>query len=223
MIINFKNYEEVLGNNSVKLAKVAERVSRDMGIKIIVAPPIPMLSLVANTVDIPVFSQSVEEGEVGRSTGAIVAESIKMAGAKGTLLNHSEARVEIRDIRKLVPKLRSLSLEICLCSRESSELIKLAGLEPEYLAIEPPELIGTGKAVSRFKPQLLTKTLQLTRKLGYSGNVLCGAGIVSGEDVERAIELGMDGVLVSSGIVKSKNWEEKVREMAAPLAREIRK
>ena len=47
--------------------------------------------------------------------------------------------------------------------------------------------------------------------------VLCGAGIVSGEDVARAVELGADGVLVASSVVKAEDWEAKVRELANSL------
>ena len=44
------------------------------------------------------------------------------------------------------------------------------------------------------------------KKARNSTKLLCGAGIVTAEDVERAIELGSHGILVASGIVKSRNW-----------------
>jgi len=55
------------------------------------------------------------------------------------------------------------------------------------------------------------------RKTGYRGKILCGAGIVSGEDVKKAVELGADGVLVASSIVKAQDWEAKIRELAGSL------
>jgi len=36
------------------------------------------------------------------------------------------------------------------------------------------------------------------------------AGIVTADDVERAIELGSRGILVASGIVKSRNWNRDI-------------
>jgi len=47
---------------------------------------------------------------------------------------------------------------------------------------------------------------------------LCGAGIVTGEDVAAAVKLGAKGVLVASGIVKAKNWIKVIEELAVPLA-----
>jgi triosephosphate isomerase len=52
---------------------------------------------------------------------------------------------------------------------------------------------------------------------GFRGKVLCGAGIVSGEDVERAVELGAEGVLVSSSVVRARDWESKIVELADSL------
>ena len=46
---------------------------------------------------------------------------------------------------------------------------------------------------------------------------LCGAGIVSGEDVKKAIELGTRGVLVASSIVKSKDPCRAASSMAKAL------
>ncbi len=59
--------------------------------------------------------------------------------------------------------------------------------------------------------------MKSARGAGYSGRLLCGAGIVSGEDASAAIGLGMDGILVASSVVKSKDWGAKVRELATAL------
>ena len=93
----------------------------------------------------------------------------------------------------------------------------MSAFAPEYLAVEPPELIGSGIAVSQARPELLRDTVASARGAGYSGRLLCGAGIVSGEDVRTAVRLGMDGILVASSVVKSKDWRAKVRELAAAL------
>jgi len=43
------------------------------------------------------------------------------------------------------------------------------------------------------------------------------AGIVSGEDVAKSIELGSKGILVASGIIKAKNWNKIISEFAKAL------
>ncbi len=47
--------------------------------------------------------------------------------------------------------------------------------------------------------------------------LLCGAGIVSGEDVGKAIQLGSKGILVASGIVKARNWNKIIEEFTKQM------
>jgi triosephosphate isomerase (TIM) len=217
LIINFKNYPEVLGEGSVSLARVAEEVSRDIKANIIVSPPLPMMGLVSRSVGIPVYSQTVGKESGDKTTGAITLESVKGAGAKGTILNHSESRLNPSDLERLVPTLTRNGLEVCLCAESAKEAGRLGRLAPTFLAVEPPELIGSGVSVSRARPDAIRDTLAAARESGYRGQVLCGAGIVDGADVTKAVELGAEGVLVASSIVKAKEWRSKVAEIAGSL------
>lgn len=217
LILNFKNYPQVLGEGSLRLAEAAQRIARKGGVEVVVAPPIPMLALVASAVDIPVFSQGVGTEEGDKTTGAVLPDAVRGARAKGTILNHSESRRPFSELRRLVPRLSKLSLEVCLCARTAAESARLARFQTKYLAVEPPELIGSGVAVSRANPGLITGTVTAVKKSGYGGRVLCGAGIVTGEDVARAVELGAEGVLVSSSVVKATDWDSKLGELVDSL------
>jgi triosephosphate isomerase len=217
LVINFKNYREVLGRGSVRLSEAAASVASDCGHEIVVAPPISMLGAVASRVEIPVFSQSLGD-EVGeKTTGASPPEAVRAAGGRGTLLNHSEARKPTAELKALVPRARAAGLRVCICAEGSREAAALSALRPEYVAVEPPELIGSGISVSRARPEVVESTVLAARKAGYKGRILCGAGIVDGVDVRKAVELGADGVLVSSSVVKAKDWEPKIRELARSL------
>ena len=44
--------------------------------------------------------------------------------------------------------------------------------------------------------------------------MICGAGITDKSDVISALELGADGILVASSVVKAKNWSEKLLDLA---------
>jgi triosephosphate isomerase len=217
IILNLKNYPEVLGDGSLRIAKAAQRASSRTGAEIIVAPPGPLVALVASKVTVPVFSQTVGSERGDKTTGAFLPEAVKAAGARGTLLNHSESSRSLNELERLVPRLRELSLAVCLCAGTTSHAMTLARLEPDYVAVEPPGLIGSGIAVSKAKPELVSRTVSKVRETGYRGEILCGAGIVSGEDVRRAVELGADGVLVSSSVVKARNWSSKIEELANSL------
>lgn len=217
LIINFKNYREICGSGSLKLALAAERASRRSRSEIIVAPPAPMLATVTSEIRINVFSQTADSSVGEKTTGSLIPEAISGAGATGVILNHSEAMKTRKEIANLIPRLSLLKLKVCLCARSAREAASLAAFSPDYLAVEPRELIGSGIAISRAKPGLVTRTVAAARKAGFEGQILCGAGIVDGADVRRAAELGADGVLVSSGVVKARDWEAKIEELARSL------
>jgi len=176
-----------------------------------------MLHTIASTVKVPVFAQKVDLGEQGKSTGATIPESIKAAGCAGSLLNHSESRIPLDVLGRTIERMRGLGLTSCACAETADEAVEIAGLNPEFLAIEPPELIGTGRAVSKARPELLTGTAEALAGAGYEGSLLCGAGIVSGEDVAAAVRLGTEGILVASSVVKAPDWQAKLRELGTAM------
>ncbi len=218
LIVNFKNYPEVLGDGSVRLGLAIGRVAETVKVEAIAAPPTPMISLVASKAKVQVYSQDVASIQGDRTTGEVLPEAVRAAGASGTILNHSESRKAPAELKRLVPRLLSMGMGVCLCAQTSSEASQLALLRPSYVAVEPPELIGSGIAVSEARPELIERTVAAVKRTGFRGKVLCGAGIVSGEDVSRAVELGADGVLVASSVVKAGDWESKVRELARSLS-----
>ena len=217
-IINFKNYEEISGANASRLAKIAEKISKKYRIKIAVVPPQHLLSEIAKY-SIPVLAQHVDVANIGSTTGFIVPEIIKKSKVSGSLINHSEHRISEKDIRELVSRLKKLGMISVVCVKDISEAKKYAKLNPDYIAIEPPELIGTGKAVSKEKPQVITKSVMAVKQAKNSTNLLCGAGIVSGKDVAKAMQLGAKGILVASGIIKAKNWNSVVEEFALAISK----
>ena len=106
LIINFKNYTEASADNAVKLARAAQKVAQKLKVEIVVAPPQPALALVAKSVRIPVICQHVDDAQVGSTTGFFVPEIAKAHGAVGSLINHSEHRIEMKSVASLVERLR---------------------------------------------------------------------------------------------------------------------
>ncbi|MCD6403579.1 MAG: tryptophan synthase subunit alpha, partial [Nanoarchaeota archaeon] len=92
----------------------------------------------------------------------------------------------------------------------------VASLQPDYVAIEPPELIG-GKVSVVTRPELVKKGIEAVKSISKKTEVLVGAGVHSKEDVKKAIKLGAKGVFVASSICKAKDPEEKIRELAEGL------
>ena len=206
------------GINASKLAKIAEKISKKYRIKIAIVPPQHLLSEIAKY-SIPVLAQHVDVANVGSTTGFIVPEIIKKSKVSGSLINHSEHRISEEEITELVSRLKKLDMISVVCVKDVNEAKKYAKLNPDYIAIEPPELIGTGKAVSKEKPEVITKSVMAVKQAKNSTKLLCGAGIVSGQDVTKAMQLGAKGILVASGIVKAKNWNDIVDEFALAISK----
>jgi triosephosphate isomerase len=215
-IINCKNYEEIAGEKIIKFVKIAEKISKKYKIKIAISPPQHLLGLVSNS-SIPILAQHIDISKVGSTTGFVIPELLKKSGISGSLINHSEHRISSKDIVFLISKLHDLKMISILCVKDVSEVKKYVKLNPDYIAIEPPELIGSGKAVSKEKPDLIIKAVNAVKSAKNSTKLLCGAGIVSGEDVSKASELGSQGILVASGIIKATNWEKKITEFAKSM------
>ena len=215
-IINCKNYEEVSGDKIIKFVKTAEKVSKKYKIKIAIAPPQHLIGMVSKS-SIPILAQHVDNSKVGSTTGFIIPELLKKSKVRGSLINHSEHRISSKEIEKLILKLKELKMISVLCVKNVSEARKYAKLNPDYIAIEPPELIGSGKAVSKERPELITKAANAVKSANNNTKLLCGAGIVSGQDVAKAIELGSKGILVASGIIKAKKWDKIMSEFAQSM------
>jgi len=214
IIVNFKTYLEATGKKALKLAKKAERVSVAAKVSIGVAPQFADIATVAEAVNIPVFAQHVDPVQPGSHTGHVIAESIKEAGAVGTLINHSERQLKLSDIDKAIRKTRESGLLSVVCANNPSISAAVATLKPEIIAVEPPELIGTGIPVSKAKPEVVTETVRVVREVNPKVTILCGAGITRAEDVVAALRLGTQGVLVASGIVKAKDPYTVLHEFA---------
>ena len=218
MVVNFKTYMEATGKRAIELAKVAEDVSRETGVTIIVAPQFTDIEPVSKTVDIPVFSQHMDAVKPGAHTGHVLAEAVKSAGAEGSLLNHSERRINPPEIAKSVKLCAEADLRCLVCADRTEASVGIAKMIPDMIAIEPPELIGTGISVSKARPELITESVNEIRRLNSRVKVLCGAGVTSAEDVSKALDLGSEGVLVASAVVKSKDPGAVLQSMASKMA-----
>jgi triosephosphate isomerase (TIM) len=214
LIINFKNYEEASAANSVKLAKAAQKVAQKLKVEIIVAPPQPALALVAKSAKIPVVCQHVDDEKQGSTTGFFVPEVAKSYGAVGSLINHSEHRIEMKSIASLVERMRKLGMTSIVCARTPHEVMEISVFEPDFIAIEPPELIGSGRAVSKENPAIITRSIEAAES---RSRVICGAGITDKGDVRAAVKLGSKGILIASGVVKANSWEHKIAELASGM------
>lgn len=218
LIINFKAYAEAAGRRALEIAKAAERAARELGVNIAVAPNHLELALVAQSVDIPVYAQGADVETPGAYTAHVAVDNVKEAGAAGLILNHSEAPLALSQLSRLAARAKAVGLDLVICAPDPDTSLAAAALKPHAVAVEPPELIGTGRAVSRYKPEAVVQTVEKVSRHFPDVAVITGAGIESGEDVAAALKLGTRGVLLASAAVKAKDHYQKILELAKPLA-----
>ncbi|MEM3973523.1 MAG: triose-phosphate isomerase [Ignisphaera sp.] len=223
LAINFKAYNTAFGQKALEIAKAAEKAAKEYDVEVIVIPPATELRRIASEVSIPVFAQHADPYEFGAYTGWLPVAALKEMNVKGVLINHSEHRIRLDEIVAIVEAARKYGLETLVCADTPIAAAAIAAIKPVALAVEPPELIGTGIAVSKAKPEVITNTVQRVREVNKDVIILTGAGISSAEDVEAAIRLGTAGVLVASAIMKAQNPAKVINDMAMAAAKAFKK
>lgn len=206
IVINFKSYK--FGKEAVKLAGM---IRRHLPNAIVCVNFVDIISV--GEVNKKVYSQHVNYNRDGRGTGYVYSNALKSVGARGTLLNHSEHRISLDKIKERLVECKKSGLEVILCAANMREvkIFSKLNLKPYAIAFEDPKLIGSGKSITEHKSKDIVKFVRILKDSGIKS--LCGAGISSALDVEKARELGCDGVLIASAIAKVKNPEKLLSEL----------
>ncbi|UCH72378.1 MAG: triose-phosphate isomerase [Thermoplasmatales archaeon] len=216
IVLNVKTYAEATGNKALEIAKIMDKISKETGASMAICVQATDITVCTKT-SIPVFSEHIDPIKPGSHTGWTLPEAVKAAGAVGTLINHSEHRLKLADIDICITRAKELALDHIVCSNNISTSKSIAALSPDFIAVEPPELIGGDISVTTADPDIVSGSVQTVRGVDKNIKVLCGAGVKNGEDVAKAIELGAEGVLLASGIVKAKDRERVIRDLASGL------
>jgi len=222
IVVNFKTYEEATGARAVALALICDDVASELDANIVAAVQATDIKQVADAVSIPVFAQHIDPVKYGSHTGWTLPEAAAEAGAVGTLISHSEHKLGLDDIKARVLKAREVGLTSIVCSgmKTNDETIKetkaIAALKPDYIAAEPPDLIGGDVSVTT-RPELVTGVVKAVREVDSGVGVLTGAGVKTGDDVRDALKLGTLGVLLASGVTKAKDPRKALKDLAEGL------
>jgi triosephosphate isomerase len=202
VIINMKTY-----NQGIKAISLAKKIS-EVDSKIIIGVQPTNIYQISKLVKNPIYSEHVDFQETGRNTGYILPEAVKASGASGVFLNHSEHRIEMSVIKKTVKRCKDLKLKVGIFAKDLVQAKELKKLKPDYLMIEPPELVAGKISVSKAKPELIE---EIGKKLKYP--FIVGAGIKSSEDLKIATKLGAKGIAISSAITTSSNPKKVLKEL----------
>ena len=134
IILNYKTYSEGTGKKAFYLSKIADEVSKETGVNIGIAAQVVDILSITNQFTIPVFSQHVDPIRYGSYTGQILLESVKEAGAVGTLINHSEKQLKLSEIDTIISKTRELGMISVVCVNNAAVGTAVAVLNPDVIS-----------------------------------------------------------------------------------------
>ncbi|HOI39326.1 MAG TPA: triose-phosphate isomerase [Methanobacterium sp.] len=217
VILNFKTYLESTGEKALHLARALEQVADETGVTMAAAPQGADLWMLSQEVNIPILAQHIDPVDAGGHTGSMLLECAKEAGASGALINHSEQRMQLADIDIVVSKINTANLTSVVCTNNIQTSAAAAAMKPDFVAIEPPELIGSGIPVSQAEPEVVEGSVAAIKDVNYNVRVLCGAGISTGDDMKAALELGSEGVLLASGIILAPDPKQALLDLVSKI------
>ena len=212
IFINFKTYPEATGKRAIGLTQTCQKVQLATGIKIKLGVQAVDIALLSQQVNLPIWAQHIDSVEPGRETGFITALAVQQTGAQGVFLNHSEHPLEFSQLTKTISLAKKANLQTLVFVKDLTEAQKVNALKPDFLALEEPSLVSSGRAMVEFA-EGKSKVREFL-KADFSSTLLIGAGISSKRDVEESVKLGAKGVVVSSAVVLSKNPQKILEELA---------
>lgn len=229
--INYKTYEQATAEQAVRFSEMMYRVRHETGVEIVPVVQVVDLYRISQIEWEWAWNQHVDSVEYGANSGWLLPEGVKGNGARGVMLNHAERKIRNKNydlsrvsplqsslprednfelLKATVDRCRSVGLEIGICADSLEEVEVVANLSPDWIAYEPPELIGSKDlSVSTAKPDVVEKAVQLAGSI----RLLIGAGIKTKEDIKIGLRLGAGGFLVASSVVTAEDPEAKLREL----------
>ena len=216
-LLNYKTYLESSGLNALNLAHDLESAANESGIKMVAAPQAADIYRISEETSLPIFAQHIDPISPGGHTGSNLINTLIEAGISGSLINHSENRMKLADIDEVIKLCKQYEIESCVCTNNIETSKAVAAIGPVAVAVEPPELIGTGIPVSQAQPEVVEDTVKEVKAINKDIKVLCGAGITTGDDMKAAMDLGADGVLLASGIIKAESPKEALLDLVSKL------
>ena len=203
LIINTKHYERATGKRSSEFFAGLPDMNAFKGWEIHYAVGAYDLHIANQFPAKSFYAQHVDPIGYGAFTGKISIEMLIDSGIKGSLINHSEFRLNFDTIEKVVLKARAMDFNVIVCAEDLDEVSRFAELGASLVAYEPPELIGGNISVSTAKPDIIEKASALCEKNAVK--LIVGAGIKTHNDILTSLKLGAAGGLVASGVVLASN------------------
>lgn len=182
-------------------AKAVDATVKKYDIDVIfIAPYTEIRRIAENTDRLIVFAPYMDPIRPGRGIADVLPEAIKVAGAKGVMLNHCEKPMSLPQIKKTIDRANELGLITFACADSIVEARAIAQFNPDIINPEPSELIGGDKASDM---SYVKETIRVVKGINPHILVEQAAGITKGSQVYDFIMAGNDAAGSASGILKS--------------------
>ena len=166
IVLNVKTYAEATGNNALEIATIMDKISNETGASMAISVQATDITKCAEKVSIPVWAEHIDPIKPGSHTGWTLPEAVKTAGAVGTLINHSEHRLILADIDVCITRAKELGLDHIICSNNVATSKAIAAFSPDFVAVEPPELIGGDISVTTSDPGIVSGSVDVVITTG---------------------------------------------------------
>ncbi|RFA10692.1 hypothetical protein B7R54_16880 [Subtercola boreus] len=186
------------------LARAAGLAGADFGVTVVITVPTALIAPIADLrTGVLVYAQELGADLPGDSFGTVTAEALVDAGADGVMLNHDRHPLDDAGLRQAVSRTEGTGLGSIVCAGSEADALRFAGLAPDAILFEPPELIGTAGAAGVAPRDWIPRSNHAVRQ-GASGVLMMHAGGVTSPAVVRSImAAGADGSGSTSGILGS--------------------
>jgi triosephosphate isomerase len=207
------------GKEVLRLARHADRMSAKYRLQIIFTPQYVDIPLLArSTKHLLVFAQHMDSLPVGRGIGSVLPEAVRAAGAAGVLLNHTEKKLPLEELERTIRRADQVGLASMACADDLEQAAVIAGMHPNIIIAESPDLIGVGQRVADDR-RVIAAINAAVWAIDPDIRVLHGAGISCGQDVYDIISAGAQAAGSTSGILKADDpfamLEEMIRSVRA--------
>ena len=213
IFVNFKTFEGGTGQRALSLIKILEDVAQSSGVKIIPAVQASDVKEAVLNSKLEIWTQKIDPVGFGAHTGSILAEAVYEDGAVGTFLNHSEAKIEdIEALGAAVKRAGEVGLKTLVFASGARELARVVTLKPTFASYEPPELIGSREtSVAQAHPDIISEASEICKNAGVP--LIVGAGVHSGGDVKKSLELGAVGVALATDVVAAQDPRAELMDL----------
>ena len=178
------NWKMAIDKNGVEAFKADWNSRPPMtGVDVVVAPPVPYLSMVSGLTGVSLCGQTVSENDMGAHTGEIAAAMLSDVGCQYVIVGHSERRQHQGETNAIVA--------------QKAKRAQLAGLTPVVCVGEPSHIRAAGKAASYVRDQVLSSCDDLSDGLviAYEPVWAIGSGEAASADVASSVHLDIKTAL----------------------------